>query len=74
MSDAEPTILFPSRAEWAAWLADHHDEGGGVWLKFAKQGADVRSVTYAEAVEVALCYGWVDGQAGRVDDAFWRQR
>jgi uncharacterized protein YdeI (YjbR/CyaY-like superfamily) len=69
-----PTIAFASRADWAAWLADHHDDTDGLWLKFAKKDSGVASVTYAEAVEVALCYGWIDGQAAAGDDAHWLQR
>jgi uncharacterized protein YdeI (YjbR/CyaY-like superfamily) len=71
---ALPTIAFASRAEWAAWLAEHHEDVDGVWLKFAKKDSGIESVTYAEAVEVALCYGWIDGQAAASDDAHWRQR
>jgi uncharacterized protein YdeI (YjbR/CyaY-like superfamily) len=69
-----PTIAFASRAEWAAWLADHHDDMDGLWLKFAKKGSGIASVSYAEAVEVALCHGWIDGQAAAADDAYWLQR
>jgi uncharacterized protein YdeI (YjbR/CyaY-like superfamily) len=69
-----PTVSFASRAEWAAWLAEHHDDLDGVWLTFAKKGSGIESVAYAEAVEVALCYGWIDGQAAAGDDAHWRQR
>ena len=69
-----PTIAFASRAEWAAWLADHHDDIDGLWVKFAKKDSGIDSVTYAEAVEVALCYGWIDGQAAAHDDAHWLQR
>ena len=69
-----PTIACATRADWAAWLADHHDKAEGVWLKYAKKGSGVQSVTYAEAVEVALCYGWIDGQSAPGDDAHWLQR
>jgi uncharacterized protein YdeI (YjbR/CyaY-like superfamily) len=69
-----PTIAFASREELAAWLADHHDDADGLWLKFAKKDSGIDSVTYAEAVEVALCYGWIDGQAAAGDDAHWLQR
>jgi uncharacterized protein YdeI (YjbR/CyaY-like superfamily) len=69
-----PTIAFASREEWAAWLSEHHGDMDGVWLKFAKKGSGFESVGYAEAVEVALCYGWIDGQAAGGDDAHWLQR
>jgi len=69
-----PTIAFASREEWAAWLAEHHEDMDGVWLRFAKKDSGIESVTYAEAVEIALCYGWIDGQAAAGDDAHWQQR
>ena len=69
-----PVIPFASRDLWEAWLADEHASSSGLWLKFAKVGAGIDSVSYAEAVEVALCYGWIDGQAARYDEAYWLQR
>jgi uncharacterized protein YdeI (YjbR/CyaY-like superfamily) len=69
-----PTIAFASREDWAAWLAEHHEQTDGVWLKLAKKGSGIASVTQREAVEVALCFGWIDGQAKPVDDAYWLQR
>lgn len=69
-----PILLFESKKKWADWLAKQHDKSAGVWLKLAKKDAGVPTVTYAEAVEVALCYGWIDGQAKRVDDKYWFQK
>jgi uncharacterized protein YdeI (YjbR/CyaY-like superfamily) len=69
-----PTIAFASRDDWADWLTEHHDADEGVWLKLAKKGSGIASVTQAEAVEVALCFGWIDGQAKPVDDDYWLQR
>jgi uncharacterized protein YdeI (YjbR/CyaY-like superfamily) len=69
-----PTIAFASRDDWAEWLTEHHDADEGVWLKLAKKGSGIASVTQAEAVEVALCFGWIDGQAKPVDDDYWLQR
>jgi uncharacterized protein YdeI (YjbR/CyaY-like superfamily) len=69
-----PIIPFASRDAWEAWLADEHASSSGLWLKLAKAGAGVASVSYAEAVEVALCYGWIDGQAAKYDEAYWLQR
>ncbi|HEY8021925.1 MAG TPA: YdeI/OmpD-associated family protein [Thermoanaerobaculia bacterium] len=60
--------------EWAAWLAAHHASSKGVRLRIAKKGAATATVSYAEALEAALCYGWIDGQKGRLDDDFWLQR
>ena len=52
----------------------HHAESDGVWIKFAKKASGIPTVVYAEAVEVALTYGWIDGQVKRVDDVWYRQR
>ena len=67
-------VSFASQAEWEAWLATRHEESSGVWLKIAKKDAGVDSVSYAEALEVALCYGWIDGQKDTYDDRWWLQR
>jgi uncharacterized protein YdeI (YjbR/CyaY-like superfamily) len=73
MSDL-PVLSFPDRDAWAAWLEEHHADAPGVWLEIAKAGSGLPSVTYADAVEVALCHGWIDGQKARGDDRVWRQR
>jgi uncharacterized protein YdeI (YjbR/CyaY-like superfamily) len=65
---------MPSREAWQDWLAAHHESSDGVWLAIAKKGSGVASVTYDEALEVALCHGWVDGQKRAYDDAHWLQR
>jgi len=70
----QPLIEFADREAWEAWLRAHHDDSDGVWLLLAKKGAPRTTVTQAEAVEVALCFGWIDGQAGRHDEHFWTQR
>jgi uncharacterized protein YdeI (YjbR/CyaY-like superfamily) len=69
-----PIVAFPSRAAWAAWLHEHHADSPGIWLALLKKGADEAGVSYGDAVEVALCYGWIDGQAAKLDDRFWLQR
>lgn len=69
-----PVVPFSSREAWAAWLEEHHDDSDGVWLKFARKSSGIASVTYPEAVEVALCYGWIDGQAAGFDDDYHLQR
>jgi uncharacterized protein YdeI (YjbR/CyaY-like superfamily) len=68
------TRAFASAADWEAWLRAHHDTAPGVWIRFARKGAGVPSVTYLEALHAALCFGWIDGQARRVDDAWYVQR
>lgn len=67
-------LEFPEPDSWRAWLHAHHAETPGVWLKFAKRGAPRVTVNYAEALQVALCYGWIDSQVGRLDEFFYRQR
>ena len=70
----DPILSFASPDDWAAWLAEHHATAGGVWLKIAKKETGSASVTYAEALDAALCYGWIDGQKGSFDDQYWLQR
>lgn len=75
MAKAEqPVVFFASPAEMEAWLDEHGESSDGIWLKFAKKGSGVRSVVYAEAVEIALCHGWIDGQARRLDEEHYLQR
>lgn len=64
---------FATARGWQSWLAKHHAKSDGLWLLIAKAGAPQRTLSYAEAVEVALCYGWIDGQS-RGGDPYWRQR
>ena len=72
--DALPVLSFASREAWRAWLAQHHAASPGLWLKIAKQASEIATVSYAEAIEVALCYGWIDGQKDRFDETAWLQR
>ncbi len=69
-----PMMLFESPQAWEDWLKEHHAESPGIRLKIAKKGTGQRSVTYAEALEVALCYGWIDGQLQALDQTFYLQR
>jgi uncharacterized protein YdeI (YjbR/CyaY-like superfamily) len=69
-----PGRLFVSQSAWAAWLERHHSSSKGLWLRLAKKGSGLRSVTYSEALEVALCYGWIDGQKRSESEAAWLQR
>jgi uncharacterized protein YdeI (YjbR/CyaY-like superfamily) len=73
-ADRKPILAFPSAAAWEQWLAEHHDAPDGIWLKIAKKGSGIPSVTYAEAVDAALCYGWIDAQKDSLDDDHWLQR
>src|ERR1019366_4738743 len=69
-----PVLTFASARAWCAWLASNHTLSSGIWLKIAKKASAHASVTYAEALESALVWGWIDGQKGAVDEAWWRQR
>ncbi len=67
-------IEFADRHAWRAWLERNHDDSPGIWLLLAKRGAPRSTVTQVEAVEEALCFGWIDGQAAPHDEHFFRQR
>ncbi len=69
-----PILELPDRRAWDDWLASNHDRSAGVWLKLAKKGAPASTPTYAEALEEAIRYGWIDGQKRGFDEHFWLQR
>lgn len=69
-----PTLPFETRDSWETWLAENQETAKGVWLKLAKKGSGIASVTYPEALEAALCYGWIDGQKAPADDLYWLQK
>jgi uncharacterized protein YdeI (YjbR/CyaY-like superfamily) len=71
---SQPTMAFPSKAAWQDWLAAEGTTSRGIWLEIAKQGAAEPTVSYQEALEVALCFGWIDGQKRSLDDRYWLQR
>jgi uncharacterized protein YdeI (YjbR/CyaY-like superfamily) len=73
-NDGRLVLTFPHAAAWRAWLSSEGESSPGAWLKIAKQGAAEPTVSYAEALEVALCFGWIDGQKGGLDDQYWLQR
>jgi uncharacterized protein YdeI (YjbR/CyaY-like superfamily) len=72
--DTLPVRTFGSHADWDAWLAKNHASSPGLWFKLAKKGSERKSLSYEEAVETALCYGWIDGQKKRFDSGFWLQK
>jgi uncharacterized protein YdeI (YjbR/CyaY-like superfamily) len=74
MKSKLPTLPFATKKKWTDWLAKHHDKSSGVWLKLAKKDSGISSVTYDEALEAALCYGWIDGQKKGFDDKYWLQK
>lgn len=69
-----PIVEFPDQAAWSAWLEVNHAQSDGVRLKFAKKGAPTTTVTFSEALETALCYGWIDGTINRLDEHFYSHR
>lgn len=70
----EDHLLFESKQAWESWLEDYHDMSPGVRLIIAKQSSGKVSVTYDEALEVALCFGWIDSQRNKLDDTYFLQR
>ncbi len=75
MTSELPILTVADAAAWRAWLAAHHEQSDGVWLTLAKKGvSDPTSLRYDEALEEALCRGWIDGQIQRLDERAYRQR
>jgi uncharacterized protein YdeI (YjbR/CyaY-like superfamily) len=69
-----PTVQAADQHAWREWLEANHGSASAIWLKFAKKGAPTSTVTYGQAIEEALCYGWIDGQVRAYDDHFYLQR
>jgi uncharacterized protein YdeI (YjbR/CyaY-like superfamily) len=67
-------VAFESAEAFEAWLGENHAASLGVWLKLRKKGLGVVALDYAQALDVALCYGWIDGQKAKFDDLWWLQR
>src|SRR5215467_5225597 len=72
--DGTPVLPFTSPDAWAAWLEKKHKKARGLWLQIAKKGSGRQSVTYSEALDVALCYGWIDGQKQSDTEQTWLQK
>src|SRR6266550_6351256 len=66
--------LFKDQSAWSAWLDKNHRNSTGIWVRLAKKNSGLQSITYAEALEVALCYGWIDGQKKPESEQAWLQR
>jgi len=67
-------MSFASQKEWRLWLGKNHADPTGIWLQVAKKESGISSVTYLEALETALCFGWIDGQKRPLNEKFWLQR
>ncbi|NKX52181.1 hypothetical protein HER39_16720, partial [Arthrobacter deserti] len=74
MPAALPDLLLPDAAAWGRWLEDNHAGSPGVWLVLGKKGGGVTSLSYDDALDEALCFGWIDGQVARRDEGSYRQR
>ncbi len=72
--DSRPILSFATQQDWEKWLQKHQSGTAGIWLKIARKGAGTDSLTYAEALEGALCYGWIDGQKASLDQQSWLQK
>lgn len=66
-------LSFENSADFESWLEVHHNDDTGIWILIAKKGIDQQSISYAEALDCALCYGWIDGQKAKHDEYFWLQ-
>jgi uncharacterized protein YdeI (YjbR/CyaY-like superfamily) len=69
-----PVLLFDTQEDWRAWLEGNHKQPQGLWLKHAKKSSGKKSVSYQEAVQEALCYGWIDSQKQAYDDDYYLQK
>jgi uncharacterized protein YdeI (YjbR/CyaY-like superfamily) len=69
-----PIFMFKTPKEWETWLSKNHDKFTAVWIKFAKKGSRAISITYDEALEVALCYGWIDGLINAYNEQYYLTR
>ena len=69
-----PTLPFATPRAFADWLAGNHTTSRGLWIKFAKAASGIASIAYAEALEAALRWGWIDGQSRRIDDTWYLQK
>lgn len=74
MDKEYPTLEFECQDQWRAWLDEHHADANGVWLRFYKKASGVTSIYYADALDAALCYGWIDGQSKRLDEVSYLQK
>jgi uncharacterized protein YdeI (YjbR/CyaY-like superfamily) len=72
--DERPELAFASAADLERWLDEHHAAHDGMWLKIAKKGTGVATVTIAEAIDAGLCFGWIDGQTRRFDEVYYGVR
>jgi uncharacterized protein YdeI (YjbR/CyaY-like superfamily) len=70
----QPIVFFATQDEFRAWMEAEHATSDGIWAKFAKKASGIESLNYDEALDVALCFGWIDGQVKRFDETYYLQR
>ena len=73
IKDGLPVILFETQESWSNWL-EKNESAAGIWVQIAKKGSGISSINYQESLEVALCFGWIDGVKNTFDDKSWAQR
>lgn len=69
-----PVIPFETEADWENWLEAQHTTSSGIWMKIARKDSGHTSISYQQALTIALCFGWIDGQKGKFDEQFWLQK
>jgi uncharacterized protein YdeI (YjbR/CyaY-like superfamily) len=69
-----PVLKFKSQAQWEKWLGENHGQPDGVWLKFAKKNSGETTLSFADAIDSAVCYGWIDSQRNGLDEKFYLQK
>jgi uncharacterized protein YdeI (YjbR/CyaY-like superfamily) len=69
-----PVVPFPTPESWDDWLAEHHESSDGLWVKIAKKATGIETVAYPEVLEIALSYGWIDGQRRALDETWFLQK
>ncbi|WP_434439807.1 YdeI/OmpD-associated family protein [Lentzea sp. E54] len=74
MPEEGALIIFEDPAQFDAWLHDNGDKETELWIKYARKGSGIRTITYAEALDIALCHGWIDGLVRSVDETYYSQR
>lgn len=73
IKDGLPVILFETQESWGNWL-EKNESASGIWVQIAKKGSGINSINYKEILEVALCFGWIDGVSNKFDEKTWVQR
>jgi len=70
----QPILIFVTQQDWEIWLKEHHEKSALIWMQLAKKGAGIETISYEDAIETALCYGWIDGQKQTHSEQYWLQK